>query len=320
VRARLPAAAALALALSAAGGPAPAATLDAASLSYLPLHYYAGDEVLIVARVLPEKGERLAELDLRPGEGLPSRSGEADPEIRALKLSKSSGSWTIEARFVPWSPGPGSLAESKIGGIRIPALPYAALSLLGPEDRDPTPPRPQRQLPGAALFLYGSAGAIAILALLAAAFFLYLLPAARSLLARRREERIFKRLDKSLDYLAREAGAAEDAAFFAALVRALRLYLAARFLPAAPALTASELEALPDEAFPAPATRRRTAALVALADRRRFGGEAAAPAEAAGADASAPASAAGRGATLAAAVEEARAIAAANEEALRARV
>jgi hypothetical protein len=76
-------------------------------------------------------------------------------------------------------------------------------------------------------------------------------------------------------------------------------------LPEAAALTAVELAALPETAFPAPATRDRAAALVAYADRVRYGGGLAKLADSR---------------KLLEAAIEARDIGAANEEALLARV
>ena len=96
---------------------------------------------------------------------------------------------------------------------------------------------------------------------------------------------------------------ADPASYFAALLRALRLYLAARALPEAEALTAPELAALPESALPAPATKDRAAALVARADRLRYGGWEQ-----------------GEPTALLEAAAEARAIGEANEEVLRARV
>jgi hypothetical protein len=300
------AALALALPLALAGSRLAAATLDARSLAYVPIRYSPGDEVLVQALVVPEEGETLAELRLGPGAGLPAQVEGSDPELRELSLAKTREGWLLRLRFVPWSPGSGSFPETRLKGFRLPALPFATLSLLGPEDRDPSPPRPQRDPPGMALFLYGIAGLLIVLVLGAAGAAVYLLPAARALAARRRAAQAFWRFDRSLEYLAAEAGSADPASYFAALIRVLRLYLAARVLPEAPALTAPELAALPDAAFPAPATRERAASLVARADRYRFGGEA-------------PGGAAAR-AVLEAATEEARAIGAANEEVLLARV
>jgi hypothetical protein len=283
-----------------------AATLDARSLVYLPIRYSAGDEVVAQTTVLPEAGESLSPLDLKQGAGLAAQAEEADPEIREIKLSKAPEGWLLKVRFVPWSPGAGSLPPLRQKGFRLPALPYSAVSLLGPEDRDPSPPRPQRDPPGIAVYLYGLAGILLVLVLGVIATLAYLIPGARAILARRRAAQAFRRLAKSLDYLASEAGSADPSSYFAALIRALRLYLAARALPEAPTLTAPELAALPDEAFPAPATKDRAAALVARADRARFGGERRGSAEA-------------EKAALLEAAAEARAIGEANEEVLLAR-
>jgi hypothetical protein len=279
-----------------------AATLDARSLAFVPIRYFAGDEVVAQATILPEDGEKLVALDLRPGSGLGVQGGEADPEIRGLVLAKTPQGWQLTLRFVPWSPGSLSVPEMRLRGLRIPALPYTALSLLGPEDREPSPPRPQRDPPGIILYLYGLAGLLLVLVLGALGSAAYLIPSARALLARRRAALAYKRLVRSLDYLAAEAGSADPASYLAALLRALRLYLAARALPEAEALTAPELAALPESALPAPATKDRAAALVARSDRLRYGGWGELE----------PA--------LLEAAAEARAIAEANEEALRARV
>jgi hypothetical protein len=308
VKARACGLAVLALALPfslVAGRELDAATLDARSLAFVPFRYSAGDEVTVQAAIVPEAGEQPIPLDLRPGAGLRAQGEEADPELRELRLSRTAEGWLLALRFVPWSPGPGSIPELRIKGLVIPSLPYTALSLIGPEDRDPSPPRPQADPPGIALYLYGFAALLVILALGAAGGSAYLVPAARAIIARRRAAQAFRRFDKSLDYLTSGAGAADPAAYFAALTRTLRLYLAARALPEAPALTSRELSSLPESAFPAPATRDRTAALVARADRARYGGDL-------------PEGARLR--VLLEAAEEARAIGQANEEALLARV
>jgi hypothetical protein len=313
VRIAAPAPGVLALAalLALAGSGLGAATLDARTLVFVPVRYSAGDEVTVRASIVPESGETLLALDLRPGAGLPAAGlvvpgEEADPELRGLRLSRSGEGWLLEASFVPWSPGPGSLPEARYKGFRLPALPYAAISVLGPEDRDPSPPRPQRDPPGTALFLYGLAGFLIAVSLGIAGAAAYLVPAARALLARRRAAQAFKRFGKSLDYLVAESGSADPAIYFAALSRSLRMYLASRVLPEAPALTASELGRLPESAFPSPSTKDRVAALVARADSVRYG--------------EAPSGKAVARQALVAAAEEARAIGEANEEALLARV
>lgn len=281
------------------------AGLVAASLagtpSYIPASYGPGEEVTVIAPVAPAIGESLSELELKPGAGLPARSGTADPELLALKIARNGAGWEMRIRFVPWSPGRGIVAGVAASGAALPSLPYEAVSRLGPEDRDPTSPRPQRFPPGAAVALYGFAGVLIALGLAAFAFVAYLIPASRALLARWRAGQAFKRLGKSLDFLAAHAGPADPAAYTAALAGALRVYLSARVSPEIPALTPGELAALPDATFPAPATRDRAASLLAWSDEVRFGGASALAAE------------------LEAAAERARGIAAENEEALLAR-
>ena len=287
--------------------PLAAATLDARSLAYLPLRYSPGEEVLAQAILVPAASEKPEAMDLKPGSGLPKPGDDADPELRELRLARTADGWLLSLRFVPWSPGPLSVPALQVKGLRIPAFPYSAVSVLGPEDREPSPPRRQRDLPGTALYLYGFLGLLAALVLGAAGTAAYLVPAARSLLARRRAAQAFRRFAASLEYLEAEAAGAGSAAFFAALSRAFRNYLEARVVPAAPALTAAEIAALPDDAFPAPATKGRTAAFFARADRLRYGG-------------SEPAPAPERRELCKSAVAEVRAIGEANEEALGARL
>jgi hypothetical protein len=252
---------------------------------------------------VPAGAEKLVELDLKRGSGLPTQGEEADPELRELRISRTAAGWRLSLRFIPWSPGALFVPEKRIEGMLIPAFPYSAVSILGPEDRDLSPPRRQRDPPGTALYLYGLAGMLVALALGAAAAAAYLVPAARALLARRRAAQAFRRFAASLEHLEAEAGSAEPAAFFAALSRVFRIYLSSRALPGLSALTAPEIAALPETVFPAPATKRRTASLLAYADRVRFGGG--------------PGPATDHGA-LESAVGEAREIGEATEEAIRA--
>ncbi len=284
-----------------------AATLDARSLTYLPASYSPGEEVVAEAILAAEGAEKFTELDLKHGAGLPKQDAASEVELRELRLAKTATGWLLRLRFVPWSPGTYMIPAQRIKGILIPAVPYSAITVLGPEDRDPSPPRRQRDLPGTAFYLYGLLGILIAIGLGAVCTVVYLVPAARALLARRRAAQAFRRFVTSLDYLEAESGTADGAAFFSALLRACRLYLASRGLPEAPALTATEIAAVPDHAFPAPATKPRVAALFARADRLRYGG---------------PEAAADQRAVRAmreTAVAEARAIGEATEEALRAR-
>ncbi len=277
-----------------------AATLDGRP-KYYPPSYGPGETVTVLVPIAPESGEELAEMSLVPGSGLPLGDGLSDPELLGLDIAKSDGRWNLRARFVAWSPVEGTIEGFRAGGIGLPAIPYRAVARLRPEDIDPTSPRPQELPPGAAFALYGLLGGLAALGLAVFGFVAYLLPAARRLIARWKAGQAFRRLSKSLDYLAAQAGSADPAAYSAALGRALRNYLAARFLPQAPALTPGELSALSETDFPAPSTRDRTAALLSWMDELRFGG--------------APV----RAAELEEAADKARRVAAENEEALLAR-
>lgn len=93
LRARMLAAAAFSFLVAAAA--LRAATIDPGSLSFVPLRYYAGDEVVVRASLRPDKGEKLEALDLRPGSGLPVQAAEADPELRRARISKSQEGWQL---------------------------------------------------------------------------------------------------------------------------------------------------------------------------------------------------------------------------------
>jgi len=219
----------------------------------------------------------LKSFDLKSGEGLPTaapRSGEAvDPELREAILAGREGSWVLTLVFVPWSPGKGSLPPLNLPGLRVPALDYETASVLAPGDRELEGPRPQRDPPGTILYIYGLLALLALLALAAAALVFWLIPGARALLAGWREKEAWKTLSATLDWLDDNAGGAEAAPFFALLAAAERRYLARRLVAEAEALTPAELRALPLERFPDADSREELAALLAEADRVRFGGE-----------------------------------------------
>jgi hypothetical protein len=81
---------ALALFLALAGTDLAGASFDPRSLAYVPVRYSAGDEVVVQATIVPEAGEKLLPLDLKPGAGLAAQGEEADPELREIRLSKTS--------------------------------------------------------------------------------------------------------------------------------------------------------------------------------------------------------------------------------------
>lgn len=271
------------------------------SPKYFPASYGPGDTVAVIVPIAPGPGEIFGELSLAPGSGLPPDDGRSDPQLLGVEIAKIEGRWSMTARFVAWSPVEGSIEAFQAGGIEFPSIPYRAGARLKAEDIDPTPPHGQRLPPRAALVLYGLVGALAAGGLAVFGFLAYLIPAARGLVSRWREAQAFRRLSTTLDYLAARASSSDPAAYSAALGRALRTYLAARFLPQALVLTPGELSDLPETAFPAPSTRDRAAALLSWTDGLRFGGLPARVAE------------------LEGAVAEARRLASENEEAIRAR-
>jgi hypothetical protein len=260
------------LALSLASAPfLSAVNLKVEQLSFLPARFRVGEEVELRAEVLPEGGTPEA-FSLKAGSGLPLASGDSDLELKSLSLSKSASSWELKARFVAWVPGSGQLAPLSVHGVSIPALAFDALSALGPGDRDLDPPKPQRDPPGTEFYLYGFVGLLALLALAGLGIATYVLPGARALVARWKAAQARRNLERSLAFLEGSIGEVETAAFYAALARALRLYLAARILPEAPMLTPRELGLLPEERFPAQGIREEAAAALAETDEARFGG------------------------------------------------
>jgi len=248
------------------GGP------DRPRVEFTPTEFGAGEEV---QAVLVLTGLDFASgFALKPGSGLPSSE---DPELREVSLARTPRGWELKIRFVPWSPGPGRIPSISAKGAVLPSVPYVVASRLGPAEREISPPRPQREPPGTALYLYGIAGAALLLVLATVGSVAYLVPAGRALLARWKAAQAYRQLCRSLDYLSAGASVSEPAAFYAALSRALRLYLAARVDGRAPALTASEIAALPSSAFPASGLRDEAAAVFAEAETARYAGESPGP-------------------------------------------
>lgn len=248
-----------------------AATLKVEDLGFVPANFHVGEEAEAYALVRLEGGE-IQPFSVKAGEGLPSPGPHADPELRSVSLSKGRQGWELRIRFVPWSPEEGRLPALELRGLSIPALAYKVASVLGPGDREPAPPKPQLDPPGSALYLYGFAGLAIFLGFLVFASAAWLIPGARRLLARRRAAQARHDLGRSLAWLSKEAGRARPQDFYAALARAFRVYLAARVLPSAPALTPRELASLGEDAFPLPGLRDEAAALLAESDAVRFAG------------------------------------------------
>jgi hypothetical protein len=267
-----------------AGAVLPALELAVDRVAFLPASFGAGESVEAILLVHPVEGEAPAPFTLRAGEGLPQPGPGADPELREARLQRGPGGLELRLFFTPWSPGRGAIPAFSARGVLVPRLPYEARTVLAPGERDPAPPKPPREPPGSFLALYGIAGLFVILALLCLAALSRILPAARALLERRRAAQALRGFQSKLEFL-REGLAGRKgldplaaAAFYAALARGLRLYLAARVLPEAPALTPPELRGLPESSFPAPGLRDLAAALLAEADAVRFGGAEARPA------------------------------------------
>lgn len=255
-------------------GPAASALgLKVEKLAFIPAIFYSGEEVEAFALVSFDGGLAPPEpFELKAGEGLPLPSAQADPEIRSMSLARTGQGWELRIRFVAWSPGSSSLPKMEARGVAIPAIAYSATSSLGPGDNEISPPKPQLDPPGTALYLYGFAGFVIFLCLAVFGFAAYVFPAASRLLARRKAGEARRSLEKTIVWLGKALPESEPRAFYAALSRALRNYLAARVLPEAPSLTPRELSLLPPESFLDRAIQDEAVALLAEADVVRYAG------------------------------------------------
>jgi hypothetical protein len=261
----------LALALS-GGFRLSAAPVTVDRVAFLPARFFVGEEVEAIALVRFDAASVEA-FAAKAGAGLPVVSAQADPELRSLSLSKGPDGWELRWRFVAWTPGKGRIPAMELRGLSIPAVDYQAYSVLGPQDRDLSPPKPQLDPPGTSLYLYGFAAFVLFLVFVVFAVVSWLLPAARALLERRKAAQARKTLARTLAWLGKDLKTARPADFYAVLARALRNYLAIRVLPGAPALTPAELAALREDSFPAPGLRDEVSDLLAESDAVRYAGD-----------------------------------------------
>jgi len=259
------------------GSGAWAATAKVDHLSFLPVTFHVGEEAEAFALVHIEGGEAQA-FAVKAGEGLPSPGPHADPELRSVSIGKGREGWELRIRFVPWSPEASRLPALELRGLSIPSLAYEVSPVLRRGEGEPSPPKAQLDPPGSALYLYGFAGLAIFLAFLVFASAAWLIPSASRLLARRKAAQARRDLGRSLAWLAKEKARARPEDFYAVLARAFRLYLAARILPSAPALTPRELAGLGEDVFPVPGLRDEAAALLAESDAVRYTGLEAGPA------------------------------------------
>lgn len=269
----------LLLALLALGGVMAlgAAELVVDRLAFLPAAFGAGELTEAIASVHVAEGTEPEAFTLRAGEGLSLPGPGSDPEIREVRLQRGPAGLELHVLFLPWSPGEGALPAFSAHGLMVPRLPYSARAALPAGARDPAPPKPPREPPGAFFALYGLASLVLLLVLIAVALLSWVLPAARAILARRGAAQAWRALSRQLEFLGKGLGqAALDrqaaSAFYAALARGFRHYLAARVLVEAPALTPGEFRSLPESRFPAIGLREEAAALLAEADAVRFAG------------------------------------------------
>ncbi|MEI6388301.1 MAG: hypothetical protein WCQ50_16895 [Spirochaetota bacterium] len=235
----------------------------------VPELFVVGQEVLLTAR-LEISGPEPEPFSLSAGSGLALAEGDANPELIAAVLSRDGSGWVLSLRFIPWAQGPGTTPPLSQGGLVFPELPFETLSTLAPGTRELAPLKPQREPAGMSFFLYGFAALALILVFGSAGFALWVIPAARALLARLREREAIRSLERTLDWLEANAEGGDAAAFHALLAQSLRRYLARRLFPEAAALTPSELSRMPADLFPGEGFRDELAALLGETDRVRF--------------------------------------------------
>jgi len=251
-----------------ASTPSGQAIFAVSGTSFSPSPFHVGDRVTAKARI-EDSAAAPEPFQLLPGSGLPSGGG--NPELLSASLEADSTGSYLRVVFVAWSPGRGNLPSLAAGGMRFPPIAFETASVLGPGERDPSPPLPQRDPPGTSVYLYSIVALLVGVALVALATVFWLLPGARALLSRLRARGAFRTLSRSLEWLEANAGVADPAPFYALLSHALRLYLARRLIEEAEALTPREIRELPALRFPDAEYRDELAELLLEADRARWG-------------------------------------------------
>jgi len=256
---------------------APTARLG--KVTFSPTVFLVGQTVTATVDLVVDGGEPEV-FSLSPGAGLPAPTADADPELRSASLAKGAAGWVLSLVFVPWSPGPGRLPSMVVGSLRSPEIRYVTASVLGGKGgandasaRDLSPPKPQRDPPGTTLYLYGFLLVAATVLFIIIAFYLWVLPGARALLARWKSREAWVALTRTLDWLETNGGSGDAAPFYALLSRAFRLYLSKRFIEEAEALTPGEFSALPPSRLPDPGFGKEVSRLLGEADLARFAGQ-----------------------------------------------
>lgn len=199
----------------------------------------------VTARLLLGEGpEQLEPLLLRGPAQLGGLSDSPLYDLEELRLARSGSSWEYSLSFVPWAPGPGDFPSLLVKGHTLPGFAYTVSPSAGAEDRLPGPRRPQADPPGAAFYLYAGLGLLGLLALLVLGFFLWILPGALALRAAWRSRAALRRFHGTLSWLEESCEGGDGRAWYGLLARSLRLYLSARLLPEALALTPEEFRGL----------------------------------------------------------------------------
>jgi hypothetical protein len=233
-------------------------------VEFVPASFVPGQLVTLYATLDPG--------DARWAEATPGAvsvdAGENGPSVLSVAMEKRSGAPLLVVRFVAWRAGPGFLPAMTVGGLESPRIRFECVSALADGDLRSPEPLPQLEPPGlyARLYLLGGALLVVIVAGLAAAT--KAAPWFRALAAKRAFAAARREFDESLAMI---AGIGSQTAAWAELCSVVRRFVGLRSGKDWSALTASEVESLPEDAAPG-GVLGDVASILATGDAVRFAG------------------------------------------------
>jgi len=231
-------------------------------LEFSPPSFVPGELVTAYATLDPQ-GARWAEAAPGP---ITVDAGENGPSVLSVAMEKRSGDPVLVVRFAAWRAGPGFLPAMSVGGLAVPRIRFDCGSALAGGDLRSPDPLPQLDPPGLYARLYLLGGALLVAAVVGIGAVAKAAPWFRALAAKRAFSLARRQFDESLK---RIAGVEPEATAWAELCSAVRRFVGLRAGGDWNALTASEVEALPDDAAPG-GVRADVAALLADGDAIRF--------------------------------------------------
>lgn len=231
-------------------------------VEFEPPSFVPGEPVTAYATLDP-RGASWSEAE--PGD-VAADEGDAGPNVLSAAMEKRSGSPVLVVRFVAWRAGPGFLPEMSVGGLAVPRIRFECGSALADGDLRPPEPLPQLDPPGLYARLYLLGGALLVAAVVGVGAATRAAPWFRALAEKRAFALARREFDESLARIARME---PETAAWAALCSAVRRFVGLRSGVDWDALTASEVESLPDDAAPG-GVRGDVALLLANGDSVRF--------------------------------------------------